>query len=924
MGIQSIDAASVHRITSGQVVVDLQTAVKELVENSLDAKATSIEVRFKQYGLASIEVIDNGTGIAPSDYNSVALKHHTSKLATFEDLTTVRTFGFRGEALSSLCGLCASVSVTTATEQEAPMGTVLQLDSLGRVKHSSGKAARQRGTTVILDKIFATLPVRRKDLEKNAKREFGKALSLLQAYALVPCTNENGGVRLSVRKLQLQVSGNGSLSSAMTSIWGPKATENMVNLDLAFTVPPEKSVLKQPTSNEGPFTVHLKGIISKFVQGYGRTSGDRQYIFVNGRPCNLSKIIRGINEIYRTFNMTQVPALILDLIIPTDSCDINVSPDKRTIFLHREQGLIGSLKEALITHFTPSQSGLSVASEESSSASNLPALVLNSSTALPPPVAPSSSSSSVSVPTRPTTPCQTSESLPMPQLEPVSSSENADPHFADKSTLSLYPRSNRPSSLESASKHPIPMQSSIDSWTIPHTRDGQVSGSRKRGRTEDDDDEPSHRSIKSRPTPVAFDSFRLSKQLPPEVEISPVNPSLLSQRRQGSSAEIAVVVELDLESLDAGEAETTGTISQEDTPRVLKGEDFRRRLSPSTLGSATEVIDLTQDVDDDFEPESDNFSPHPPDLYSGGDFDDLGVDMQIDLSLDYLEAAWKKSLDISSTSAHPGEDATPEEIRLGVDADQTAAEELLARTIHKDDFARMEILGQFNLGFIITRLRNRNTHQSSQSATTCTADDLFIVDQHASDERYNFETLQETTKMETQRLLRPRRLELTAADEIIAIDRLNIIRQNGFELVIDEEAPVHHRITLTAMPVSKNTTFDAKDLDELLGLLRHAGPGEMVRCSKVRAMFAMRACRKSVMIGHALNMRQMKEVFVIFPRNLSTVTPFFFGLQIIRHMGEHKGWTCPHGRPTMRHLFNLEQVALSQPDVIDWAKYMER
>jgi DNA mismatch repair protein PMS2 len=118
-----------------------------------------LEVRFKDYGLKSIEVIDNGSGIAPEDYESVgmlcllglflidnlgiALKHHTSKLASFSDLTSVLTFGFRGEAISSLCALAESISVTTATATQAPMGTVLTFNSAGRLTSHSGKVARQ-------------------------------------------------------------------------------------------------------------------------------------------------------------------------------------------------------------------------------------------------------------------------------------------------------------------------------------------------------------------------------------------------------------------------------------------------------------------------------------------------------------------------------------------------------------------------------------------------------------------------------------------------------------------------------------------------------------------------------------------------------------------------------------------------------------
>ena len=103
--VKPIDKQSVLKICSGQVVVTLATAVKELVENSLDAGATNIEVRIKNWGADSLEVIDNGVGVLPQNFAGLALKHHTSKLTTFDDLPGVETFGFRGEALSSLCAL---------------------------------------------------------------------------------------------------------------------------------------------------------------------------------------------------------------------------------------------------------------------------------------------------------------------------------------------------------------------------------------------------------------------------------------------------------------------------------------------------------------------------------------------------------------------------------------------------------------------------------------------------------------------------------------------------------------------------------------------------------------------------------------------------------------------------------------------------
>ncbi|KIO28268.1 hypothetical protein M407DRAFT_72044 [Tulasnella calospora MUT 4182] len=350
--IKAIDRASVHRITSGQVVIDLQTAVKELVENSLDAGATNIEVRFKDHGVKSIEVIDNGSGISKENYEGLALKHHTSKLSNFEDLTIVRSFGFRGEALSSLCALSESVVFTTATASEAPMGTVLELERSGKLKSSDAKVARQRGTTVTVTGLFAPLPVRRKEFERNAKREFLKALNLLQAYALVPCVQENQGVRLTVfnqvsgwKTSALQTDGSRSLKSSVSSLWGPKQVENLVPLDLRCIVRTDKASLKrQGILEEQTTEVRVTGLISKFSPGNGRASADRQFFYVNGRPCSLTKIQKAFNEVYRSFNTNQSPFVIADFQLPTASCDINVSPDKRTIFIHSEGNLILALK----------------------------------------------------------------------------------------------------------------------------------------------------------------------------------------------------------------------------------------------------------------------------------------------------------------------------------------------------------------------------------------------------------------------------------------------------------------------------------------------------------------------------------------------------------------------------------------------------
>lgn len=217
-------------------------------------------------------------------------------------------------------------------------------------------------------------------------------------------------------------------------------------------------------------------------------------------------------------------------------------------------------------------------------------------------------------------------------------------------------------------------------------------------------------------------------------------------------------------------------------------------------------------------------------------------------------------------------------------------EERLSLTVMKDDFSRMQISGQFNLGFILAV--RPSSRSPAPDTSRSTSDELFIIDQHASDEKFNFERLQAETVVGNQRLVRPLPLGLTAVEEEIMIENTIALEKNGFIVEIDTsgERPIGQRCRLVSFPLSKEVVFDTRDLDELIHLLAESptlNAGSAVpRPSKVRKMFAMRACRSSIMIGKPLSFRQMSTV--------------------VRHMGTiEKPWNCPHGRPTMRHLMSL-------------------
>jgi DNA mismatch repair protein PMS2 len=272
------------------------------------------------------------------------------------------------------------------------------------------------------------------------------------------------------------------------------------------------------------------------------------------------------------------------------------------------------------------------------------------------------------------------------------------------------------------------------------------------------------------------------------------------------------------------------------------------------------------------------------------------------------------------------DDASTDDAPLGpaLDAGDATATAALERVFNKRDFKRMRVIGQFNLGFILAAL----------------GDDVFIVDQHASDEIYNFERLQRVTTLNKQPLIVPARLDLTAAAEHTVRSNVDVFLANGFGFCELEERRTEAAakgdagggccLALKHVPFSKGTTFGPSDVHELIGMLDDgeyalparsqltvanaapstsgttkpigtsggpSGPagglsvsGSVVRPSRVRAMLAMRACRSSVMIGAALDRRKMRRAL----DNLASLDA---------------PWNCPHGRPTMRHLADLRTVS---------------
>ena len=344
--IRAIAPDAVHRICSGQVVLDLASAVKELVENALDAGATNVEVRVREHGVECVEVVDNGAGVSEENFAALTTKYATSKIAAFDDLASLRSFGFRGEALSSLCAMSTLVVTTKTKDDDA--GSRIEYDRSGMIVRVE-TVARATGTTVTLRDVFAPLPVRRKEFVRNAKREYAKLLRLLQAYAMISagvrivCSHQraegvrgggNGGGRETVVNTRGGV--HADVRSNVACVFGAKAVQGLTPVDAVLGA---------------DLGCRVVGLVSKAQAECGRAGGDRQFFYVNGRPVDLPKATKALNETYRaqfSVAITRAPFAVLDFRLPTNAYDVNVTPDKREVLLHSEKEIMAELRRVLL------------------------------------------------------------------------------------------------------------------------------------------------------------------------------------------------------------------------------------------------------------------------------------------------------------------------------------------------------------------------------------------------------------------------------------------------------------------------------------------------------------------------------------------------------------------------------------------------
>ena len=303
--INILDKYISELIAAGEVVERPASVVKELMENSIDAGATKITVEIKNGGVSLIKVSDNGSGINKEDVKIAFLRHSTSKIHSASDLDAIKTLGFRGEALCSICAV-SKVEVVTA-EQENNLGVRYIIE--GGEEKLFEEAGRARGTTFMVRDLFFNTPARMKFLKKDvseANLVAGVVDKIAMSHPEVAITF------LRDRKVTMSTQGDGELSSCIYSIYGKSIYENMLPVEYKFK------------------GVSVNGFIGRPLAA--RPSRTMQNFFINHRFAKVKIAVAALEEAFKGSIMVgKHPVCALYINVPYEAIDVNVHPAKTEV-----------------------------------------------------------------------------------------------------------------------------------------------------------------------------------------------------------------------------------------------------------------------------------------------------------------------------------------------------------------------------------------------------------------------------------------------------------------------------------------------------------------------------------------------------------------------------------------------------------------
>lgn len=568
---------------------------------------------------------------------------------------------------------------------------------------------------------------------------------------------------------------NKTLKETISSIYGVASIECLMPLNISFQMTYNNRVMKflkgeNNLDNSENSTVTIEGYISKSIFGKGRNSGDRQLCYINSRPCVLPQVTKVINEVYKNFNTTQLPFFVFNLKLDTSKYDVNVSPDKRTILLHGENMLIELIRENLTIEFE--KIGHSVPRNNTSSSTDTQLLNSGKSQSR----LFSSLISNFSTASQIIKTSQNGSSLVNHDIR-IAKSEDEEGIAKDDSlnvSIKKFVSRNEKATLVASENE----QDEDTRQDLSENEDDDLFV-----KTTNTNFEPTKRTTirRSSTTIVDFDNLP-SKQnhfdydepieitmssdkkaapdliqftsKPSSLGISKVKPSTRSSSKyrvtnsNRSLEEFGEVLkyvgpdgkEKSLKQKTCSEKDNDEAIEEFESQNGNTGNESLQSDQDQSVKNMEEAIETREE---DVSSESIKITMSQR-IKSINRHRTHNIDLPVHASIEEIQSRHKRLIKlVTSTNslAKTGKSRTLSDIPISnIADDEDVVEEMLNLSIHKNDFLKMNLVGQFNLGFILATKLNEKTGQK----------DLFIVDQHASDEIYNFERLQKETVIQNQ------------------------------------------------------------------------------------------------------------------------------------------------------------------------------
>lgn len=815
---------------------------------------------------------------------------------------------FRGEALASIAEFSDLLIITKHDSSE--IGYELTFDHSGNLT-SQRPTARPVGTTVKIKNLFVNYPVRRKEFEQSYIRNFNEMMQFIYPYAL-GYTN----IRLLVnnfvngRKNEVLNVEPRSIKENIIQLLGcrqMKVIQPFIQCDVTEDIAKEYNLDKNYQCKEKQ--IKITGYVSHSDKTPSKLK--KVYFFINQRPVVYLPLEKLIVNLYKETNNMTNPFVLLFVDMGDHQIDLIVNPDKRTISLPSENLLLAIIKSSFVEMFSKTDL-------------HLDSFKLKSN-----PLSQSLSQrkkddSNVEF-------GNISDDGRIPRVHVISQSRNCDSpndsHF--KGTFDASKNNNLDCSIDNHTssvgqnsddfaESPLDLLSEHEFGVFnPAKRndnhqqsdpDADESGCQSRDVTDLVFGSNVKNSEKSRSPKCSKTARKTLQQYICSKSRTSMKKNLDTTSGHRSVADIFVSVDRPSVSqsvpfnsnlLDGLEAELEEDLNEETPPNFIISQE----PCDSSGGTSRTNIIITSDQSSKNQPytlvleekddendnrasnETINSSHSREGLHSSKnsgekrkrslsdedtcDTERVDVEVDVDFSLDKFKEFYCQS----KKTSDPG---TSKFFTKMTSTNQDEAENELKKELQKEAFAEMEIIGQFNKSFILAAL----------------SDDVFIIDQHACDERYNFEEALENTVFESQRLFKPVPLPLTCYQESILRSNIEIFEKMGYKFSYNENDFAGKRVLITCVPANQDAFLGHSEIEDVLFKMEETGGNCLnYRPERITKLLATRACHKSVRINDPLDLRKMRSI-----------------LNNMIHL--KNPWVCAHGRPTIRFLFNTHKTSL--------------